>query len=61
MPMTEAQKRAQINYNKRSRTLFSLCFHNKNDADIIEKLKTVESRNDYIRQLIRNDLKNENK
>lgn len=56
MPLSEAKKKAQIKYNKKAKTQFSLSFHNVNDADIIEKLKGVKSKNDYVRQLIRKDL-----
>lgn len=56
MPLSEANKKAQIKYNKKAKTQFSLSFHNVNDADIIEKLKGEKSKNDYVRQLIRKDL-----
>lgn len=62
MPLTESQKKSQLRYNKRSKTQFSICFHNVNDADVIEKLKSIEgSRQDYIRQLIRQDIERSKK
>ena len=35
---------------------FSISFRNEEDNDIIEKLKSVSNKTDYIRQLIRDDL-----
>ena len=57
----EEKKRAVLDnvnrYHKKTYTAFSIKFHNINDADIIERLKSVENTADYIRQLVRNDIK----
>lgn len=44
-------------WTKENMTRYTVSFHNVNDADIIEKLASVESKRDYIRQLIRADIK----
>ena len=46
----------QARYDEKNTRMFSLKFNLKTDADIIEKMDSVKSRNDYIRQLIREDL-----
>ena len=43
-------------YDKTHMKPYYMKFHIVNDADIIDKLSKVESRQDYIRQLIREDL-----
>ena len=62
MPLSDAQKKAQLRYHKKMKTHFGLDFHNINDADVIEKLLNVEgSKTNYIRQLIREDIKRSKK
>ena len=60
---TEAQARKARNksvqkYHTKSMEQFSFRFHKVSDKEVITKLKNVENRNDYIRQLILNDIKN---
>lgn len=43
-------------YNKSHTRQFLLVYHNVYDADIIEKLSSVPNKQDYIRQLIREDI-----
>ena len=43
-------------YQKRACTSFTLRYHNVNDKAVIEKLKSVSNKGDYVRQLILNDL-----
>jgi hypothetical protein len=43
-------------YDKKTMKQFLLKYHIRNDADIIEKLESVESRQGYIRTLIREDI-----
>ena len=57
MAVKESQKRASAKYDKKNSRYFSLKFVIHTDGDIIEKLDSVENKNDYIRQLIREDLK----
>lgn len=52
-------KRATINknrYDKIHMKQILLKYHIKNDSDILAKLETVPSKQDYIRQLIRKDI-----
>ena len=44
--------------NKTKKKSVYLLFDLINDGDILYKLECVENKTDYIRQLIRNDLKN---
>lgn len=56
---TEAQKRAQKKYdeaNKDKWRMIHLKLNKETDADIIEKLESVEGIQTYIKQLIRADL-----
>ena len=50
----------QARYDKTHIKPYYFKFHIVNDADVIDKLSKVDSRQDYIRQLIREDL-NRNK
>ena len=43
-------------YNTKSSRFFSLKFNRATDADLIERLESVDSVNGYIRQLIREDI-----
>lgn len=47
---------AQRKYDKANCTFYTMKFNNRTDFDIIKKLSSVPSRQDYIRQLIRKDL-----
>lgn len=56
---TEAQKRAQKKYdeaNKDKWRMIHLKLNRETDADIIQKLESVEGIQTYIKQLIRADL-----
>ena len=51
-------KERRINaYNREKKTAYLLRYNNEYDKEIIEKLNSVENRNDYIRQLILADIK----
>lgn len=57
---SEAQKRAQRNYDLNNRDKFkfiNLKLNRETDADVIEKLASVDSMQGYIKALIRKDLK----
>lgn len=59
--VTEAQKRAQKKYDDANRDKFKfiqLKLNRETDADVVEKLEKVSSMQGYIKQLIREDLKN---
>lgn len=54
---TEAQKRASAKYNATNTTAIHLKLNNKTDADVLRKLNEVESKQGYIKDLIREDIK----
>lgn len=53
---TKASLEYIANYNKEKTTGIYLKLNNKHDADIIEKLKSVDNKQGYIKNLIRSDL-----
>lgn len=53
---SEALNRAQAKYLKRIKN-FHLTYHIENDADIIAALEAQKNKNDYIRKLIREDIR----
>lgn len=57
---SEAQKRAQRNYdinNKDKFKFINLKLNRDTDADVLEKLASVDSMQGYIKELIRKDLR----
>lgn len=55
---TEAQKKAVREYSRRSRDKFkvmTLKLNKETDADVLEKLASVENMQGYIKDLIRKD------
>lgn len=56
--VTEAQKRAKKNYDKKT-TQFVFRFRNGADSDVIARLTEVPSKAEYVRQLIRRDIRGE--
>lgn len=58
--MRECTKKAQKKYDKKTRK-FNLRFNPDNDSDVISALETQDNITDYIRSLIRADIKNCNK
>ena len=55
-PLTEAQKRAKARYNAKMVTKVSLELY-PSDEDIIKKLQEQPSKQAYIKELIRKDLR----
>ena len=53
---TKAQARATEKYQKENTKLMTIRLNRKTDADIIAKLEQVESKQGYIKDLIRKDL-----
>lgn len=43
-------------YQKKTATKFSIIFRNEKDSEVIEKMKSVPNKSDYIRQLILADI-----
>lgn len=58
---TEAQKKASANYAKKMTKYVNIALNKKTDADIIEKLDSVDSKMGYIKKLIREDIENAKK
>lgn len=58
---SEARLRANKKYEKANIRQILLKFHKTYDAAIIEKLDSLDSKNNYVRQLILQDLEREKK
>ena len=58
---SEAKMRANKKYEKAHIRQILLKFHKTHEAEIIEKLDSVPSKNNYVRQLILQDLEREKK
>ena len=58
--MPKKQTLYQKKYDKANSKFISLKLNLKYDADILEKLDSVESKQGYIKQLIREDIKKKN-
>lgn len=54
--MKKYQLKSQAKYQKASMTAINVRFHNVSDREVIEKLKSVPNKADYIRQLILTDI-----
>lgn len=54
--VTEARKAQQAEWDAANTTQIKLKLNNKQDADVIEKLKSVPSKQGYIKKLIRADI-----
>lgn len=54
---TKAQVKASNKYDKENTKQISLRLNLRTDADILEHLETVGSKQGYIKQLIREDIK----
>ena len=54
--MADTRTQIQARYDAKNRKSFAIKLNYNYDTDIIEKLKTVESVNGYIKQLIRDDI-----
>ena len=58
MASSEAAKRAVRRYDEKRTRQIKLKLNVGTDADILEKLDSVPNKQGYIKQLIRDDLKN---
>lgn len=56
----EERKKARTNtienWKKANTTTFTIRLFNSTDAEVIEKIRSVENKTDYIRQLILKDI-----
>lgn len=59
MAMSEALSRAQKKYVKEKTKSFSIRFNVDYDEDVIEKLESVKNKQEYIRRLVRADIRRE--
>ena len=57
MAETEAQKRAREKYEAKTKVQVLLKLNRNTDSDILEKLEKVDSKQGYIKSLIRADIK----
>ena len=57
---TEAQRKATLKYNKLNAKNITLSLNNKTDKDILQHLEKQKNKTGYIKQLIRQDIKNNN-
>lgn len=57
MAETEAQKRAREKYEKINTVQFKMKLNRNTDADILAKLESVDNKQGYIKELIRDDIK----
>ena len=56
MAQTDAQRKAKEKYDARTAVQVHLKLNMITDKDILEKLDSVENKQGYIKNLIRNDL-----
>lgn len=54
--ISDARKRADLNYKKKTMKQVTLALHKANEADVIEFLDKVENKRQYLINLIRNDM-----
>ena len=54
--VSESQKRATAKYDKANTWQLTLKLNLKTDADVIERLRSVDNRQGYIKRLIREDM-----
>lgn len=52
----ESQKRASAKYDQNNTRQIKLKLNIRTDADILEKLDSVENKQTYIKELIRKDM-----
>ena len=57
--MNEKKRESKAEYYARTTKAFKLQFRKEKDADVIEKLNSVPAKTDYVRNLIRKDIKSE--
>ena len=57
MAETEAQKRAREKYEKTNTIQLKMKLNRNTDADILAKLESVDNKQGYIKELIRDDIK----
>ena len=56
--VSEAKKRANMKSDKKNAKYVTLKLNNNTDKDILEYLDTLDNKNGYLKNLIRQDIKN---
>ena len=56
--VSEAKKRANIKSDKKNAKYVTLKLNKNTDKDILEYLDTLDNKNGYLKNLIRQDIKN---
>lgn len=59
--MTDKQKRYDQDWKAKNTTRVTVRLNNNTDADIIEFLDTLDNKQGYIKELIREDMKKQNR
>ena len=54
--MAKTRSEIQAKYDKANTKVYTIKLNIKTDADIIKKLESLESKQGYIKQLIRDDI-----
>lgn len=57
----ECNIKAREKYQKNNTTSIAIRFMNNTEADLLEKLNSVDNKAGYIKRLIREDIEKENK
>lgn len=55
------QNEYKNNWSKENRYIFSLCLYYKSDDELIQYLKQKPNKSEYLKNLIKQDLENNNK
>ena len=56
MTTTDAQKRATLKYEAKNTVQVHLKLNKRTDADVIRRLEEVDSKQGYIKEMIRRDM-----
>lgn len=59
--MTDKQKRYDQDWKAKNTTRVTVRLNNNTDEDIIEYLSTLDNKQGYIKELIREDMKKQNR
>lgn len=59
--MTEKQKKYDQDWKAKNTTRVTVRLNNNTDEDIIEYLSTLDNKQGYIKELIREDMKKQNR
>lgn len=54
--VTEAQKKAMLRYNRKTKS-YLLRLRLREDADVINRIESVSNKCDYLRALVRRDIR----